>query len=182
MHESKSQTAWQGRSWRLCVSKRTLADGTLSESAYIDHPGSVVIIPWRESALGPEVLMLKQYREALSDTILELPAGTRGQDEALLDCAQRELREETGYRAGELHNMGQCWPAPGVSNEIMTIYLATGLEPDPLPPDNDEEIEVAPYNFDELLGMALDGRLHDAKSIVGLLRTALFLGISPFSK
>lgn len=182
MEENLNDIAWQGKSWRLRVTRRTLSDGSIHDSAYIDHPGSVVIVPWRESDLGSEVLMLRQYRYSIRDAILELPAGTRGWDEDLLVCAQRELREETGFRAKRFIHLGQYWPAPGVTNEEMNIYLALGLQYDPLPQDLDEEIEVVAYGLDDLFDMATDGRLSDAKSVVGILRTAFYLQISPFNK
>ncbi len=119
--------------------------------------------------------MLRQYRRALDQIILELPAGTRGWEEDWLACAQRELQEETGFRAKSLTFLGEVWPAPGVSNELMRLYLATELQPDPLPQDVDEEIELQPMRLSELAAMARDGRIRDAKSIIGILRTIEYL-------
>jgi ADP-ribose pyrophosphatase len=173
---------WEEKSWHLYVTERTLPGGTRHESVYIDHPGSVVLVPWQESDQGQEVLMLRQYRHSLRDSILELPAGTREWGEDLLVCAQRELREETGFSAKEFISLGHCWPAPGITNEVMNLYLAKGLQYDPLQKDLDEEIEVITYNFDDLFAMAIGGRLQDAKSVVGIIRTASYLGKIPFSK
>ena len=169
------EIAWQGSSWRLQIQQIQLPDGRTIEKGIIDHPGAVVMVPLRDTASGPEVIMLRQYRLALDETILELPAGTRDWQEDWLTCAQRELREETGYRADHLQALGRCWPAPGLSNEIMAIFLATGLQSDPLPQDSDEIIDIQPVLLDNLVKMALDGRLQDAKSVVGILRTAFFL-------
>jgi len=167
--------AWQGSSWRLHIQPVQLPDGGTIEKGIIDHPGAVVMVPLRKTAAGPEVIMLRQYRLALDETILELPAGTRGWQEDWLACAQRELREETGFRADRFQALGRCWPAPGLSNEIMAIFLATGLHSDPLPQDSDEIIDTQPVLLDDLVKMALDGQLQDAKSVVGILRTAFFL-------
>jgi ADP-ribose pyrophosphatase len=164
--------AWRGDSWQLLVHSIQLPDGSTIEKGSIEHPGAVVIVPLRETAAGPEVIMLRQYRLALDESILELPAGTRGWQEEWLACAQRELREETGYRAGRFQSLGHCWPAPGLSNEIMAIFLATELQSDPLPQDGDEIIDLEPILLDELVKMALNGQLQDAKSVVGILRTA----------
>lgn len=123
--------------------------------------------------------MLRQYRLALDSTILELPAGTRERCEDWLVCAQRELREETGFRSGHFQELGFCWPAPGLSDEKMAIYLASSLQTDPLSQDVDEIIEVQPVLLKELVAMALDGRLQDAKSVVGILRTEHFLRTFP---
>ena len=124
---------------------------------------------------GEQVLMLRQYRLALDETILELPAGTRGWEEDWLVCAQRELREETGYRAETWSPLGKFWPAPGITNELMAIYLATDLTPAPLPGDVDEEIQVHPLPFDELVTMVTKGHIQDMKSVVGILRAAAHL-------
>lgn len=148
-----------------------MADGTVLPRGRIQHPGAVVII----SMQGEQVHMLHQYRFALGQTILECPAGTRGWDEEWLLCAQRELREETGYRASRFDSLGTAWPAPGVTDELMQFYLARELVYDPLPADEDEEIAVQPYPLTELIAMALDGRLIDGKSVIGVLRAAAFL-------
>lgn len=175
MKTVRSDIIWQGSSWRFRVDELEAATGERIKKGVIEHPGAVVLAPVRESAGGPEVLMLRQYRLALGETILELPAGTRGWDEDWLVCAQRELREETGFRAESFHFLGEIWPSPGVSDELMRLYLATGLYADPLSGDLDEEIEVQPMPLAELVTMAQDGRLRDAKSIIGLLKTAVFL-------
>ena len=168
-----SDIVWQkAGSWRLRVATAVLPDKTTQQQAAIDHPGAVVLVPLQDGPDGPELLMLRQYRHALDQTILELPAGTRGWDEAWLICAQRELREETGHRAESFTLLGEIWPTPGLSNELMRIYLATGLQPDPLPQDVDEEIELVALSLAELVTMAGDGRIRDAKSIIGILRAA----------
>ncbi len=168
---SPSHIVWEGSSWRLRVHSISATGEEPIEKGIIEHPGSVVLVPIRDTEAGPEVLMLRQYRLTLQTTILELPAGTRGWQEEWLDCAQRELREETGYRAGSFEGLGRCWPAPGITDEVMAVYLAKNLETDPLPQDVDEIIEVQPVLLNELVKMALDGRIQDAKSVVGILRT-----------
>lgn len=162
---------WQGSSWRLRVIEQRLADGDLIEKGVIEHPGSVVIV----ALDGEQVLMINQYRLSLDEWILELPAGTRKPDEPWLACAQRELREETGYRASQWTELGSVWPAPGLTDELMAVYLAWDLAPAPLPGDADEEIELRPMPLTELVRMALDGRMRDAKSVVGVLRAQAHL-------
>ncbi|MAT99434.1 MAG: hypothetical protein CL608_20020 [Anaerolineaceae bacterium] len=170
-----SKPLWQqGNSWRLRLDTLQLPDGRTIEKGAIEHPGAVVLVPVRPSANGLEVLMLRQYRHVLDQTILELPAGTRGWEEDWLACAQRELREETGHRAEKFTELGQIWPAPGITDELMQLYLAEELTPAPLPGDEDELIELVPTPLDELVAMAGNGRLQDGKSIVGILRTAHF--------
>lgn len=175
---NETDILWQqDESWRLRLHRTRLSDGTAVSQGVIDHPGSVVLVPIRPSATQAgalDVLMLRQYRYALSTIILELPAGTRGWEDWLA-CAQRELREETGYRAETFNFLGDIWPAPGLSNERMKIYLARSLSPDPLPDDQDEQIELTPIPLPDLIPMAQNGRLQDAKSVVGILRAAVYL-------
>lgn len=165
---------WAGRSWRLRVRRLAHPDGSQEEKGFIEHPGAVVLVPYQGDGA---ILMVRQWRVTLAQAILELPAGTRGWQEDWQRCAQRELREETGYRAATLTPLGEAWPAPGYSDEVMRFYLASGLQPDPLPADADEEISLEPRALDELLDMVRDGRLRDAKSVVGILRAAAHLGL-----
>lgn len=178
MKPKQSEIVWWGDSWHFWQHELALPDGRLLRKGTIDHPGAVVLIPLRDAGTGPEILMLRQYRLALNQTILELPAGTRGWQEDWLACAQRELREETGFRAGHFHFLREFWPTPGLSNERMRLYLATELQPDPLPGDPDEEIELHSLPLSQLLRMAADGRLQDAKSLIGVWATAAFLNKS----
>lgn len=173
---TSSRLLWQqADSWRLRLDKLQLPNGRFVEKGAIEHPGAVVLIPLQASTNGPNILMLHQYRHVLDQTILELPAGTRGWGEAWLVCAQRELREETGFRAETFTPLGQVWPAPGLSDELMHLYLAETLTPDPLPGDEDEAIELTPMPLDVLVEMAWNGRLQDGKSIIGILWAAHYL-------
>jgi ADP-ribose pyrophosphatase len=166
-----SRVVYDGK-WRVRVDTLDLGPAGLVEKAYLQHPGAVVLVPLLETPDGPAVVMLRQYRHALQQTILELPAGTREPDEPWESCAQRELREETGYAADELLSLGEMWAAPGVSDERMALFLARGLRRAPLPADVDEQIVTEPRLLTELVTLALDGTLDDAKSVVGVLRAA----------
>lgn len=162
----RRRLAWQGPSWSLMEAELTYPDGTVLRRGLIEHPGSVILVP----LLGDEVVLLRQYRLALDQTIVELPAGTRQPGEAWEACAQRELREETGYRAGQLEALGTIWLAPGLSDERMALFLATELRPDPLPGDRDETISLTKLPLAELARQALAGELEDAKSGLAVLR------------
>lgn len=176
MESVRSQIAWEGK-WRLRVDTFRLPSGETFERGLIEHPGAVVLLPLQaQPGSDYKVLMLRQYRPALKRAILELPAGTREPDETWLTCAQRELREETGFRATSFVPLGEIWPAPGISDERMALFIADGLTADPLPMDIDEEIAVEWWPLADLVGMALDGRLEDGKSVVGVLRAAHWLG------
>ncbi len=175
MKVTDSRRVLTGSSWRLRVETLTSADGRQMERGAIEHPGAVVLAPLLSNG---EVLMIRQHRHPIDQTILELPAGTRGWNEDWQACAQRELREETGHRAQELTRLGEFWPAPGLSSELLVLYLAQALCPDPLPQDEDETIEVVRLPLVDLLAMARDGRIHDAKTIVGIWRAAVHLGLA----
>lgn len=168
----KARVEWEGSSWRLRVREIGRPDGSLEKQGYVEHPGAVALVPIREEGT---VLMLRQYRPAVGQAILELPAGTRGWEEPWLACAQRELREETGYRAATFTPLGEVWPAPGYSTEVLALYLATGLSRAPLAADFDEVIALEPLPLAELVAMARDGRLQDGKSVAGILRAASYL-------
>lgn len=171
--DNQKRVLWvKPHSWRLEVEPQLQPDGSMGERACIRHPGAVVLVPLTKDG---EVLLLKQYRYSVNQTIWEVPAGTRGWEEAWLHCAQRELQEEAGVRAERFIHLGDIWPAPGLSDEMMRLYLAQGLTADPLPADFDEQIEVTAVPLAEAVTMAYDGRLQDAKSNVAILRTAHYL-------
>ncbi len=161
---------WDGK-WQFRLDRVRLESGYEMDLALIEHPGSVVLVPM----VGDDVLMVEQFRPVIGRKLIELPAGTLDADEPHVEAAQRELREETGYRAQTLTLLGDMLPSPGTSNEVMKIYLAQGLSEDPLPMDEDEEIEIRPMPLKMLVEMALQGKLTDAKSVVGVLQANAFL-------
>ena len=175
MKRLSEQTLWEGSSWRFRVETLALPDERKMERGKIVHPGAVVLVPVLKVEETLLLVMIRQFRHVLNETIIELPAGTRGWDEDWLVCAQRELQEETGYRADSFTKLGEIWPSPGVSDEVMKLYLATGLQPDPLPADVDEEIEVVPMPLADCIEMVQNGRIRDAKTIVGVWKTAVYL-------
>jgi len=151
------------------------ADGGRHTREVVVHPGAVCIIP----LLRDEVLMVRQFRTPIGRILLELPAGTLdrradGSVEPPLEAAPRELGEETGHRAERWLPLGTFWTAPGFADELMHLYLASGLRPLPdySGPDVDERLELVHVDWREAVAMAVDGRISDAKSIIGLLRLA----------
>lgn len=169
-------TAWQGTSWRLDVHGYQAETGEITEKGLVVHPGSVLLVPLRQGKNGLEILLIRQYRHSLGQFILELPAGGKDNaDEAWLVCAQRELQEETGFRADKFTSLGEIWLAPGLTNEQMKLFIATDLTPSALPQDLDEHIELAPMPFAQALHWAETGQFADAKTVVGIWRTAVFL-------
>lgn len=146
-----------------------LANGKIISKALIDHPGSVGIVPIADDG---RVILIRQFRQAINDYILEIPAGTRLPDEDPRLCAERELQEEAGYFPGKLEAIGGFYLAPGHSNEYMHLFLARDLRPSRLKMDEDEIIETVPLGLDEALRMISTNEIRDGKTIIGLLRAS----------
>jgi ADP-ribose pyrophosphatase len=132
----------------------------------IRHPGSVVILPLVDQQ---HVCLIRNHRVAVNQTLIELPAGTLEADEPPLEAAARELGEETGYRADNIQWLRSFYAAPGILDEQMTLVLATGLTPGQPQREADEQIENLIVSWVDAIGWVLDGRIHDAKTMVGLL-------------
>jgi len=139
-----------------------LPGGGFKTKGIVRHPGAVVIIP--VDATG-HLLVLRQYRHALGQWIVEFAAGTRELNEDPLQCAQREIREECGVAASDWGLLGILYASPGFCDETQHVYLARGLTPDRRPADDDEQIEalrVSPAEFAEWIAR---GRVQDAKTL-----------------
>lgn len=122
--------------------------------------------------LGGKVLLVRQYRAPIGQELWELPAGTLEPGEEPLECAKRELEEETGYLAREWRKLAEFFTTPGFCDERMTLFLARGLEPAAGPrPAEDESLKVREFTLAELEQMLLRGELEDAKTIIGLAMT-----------
>ncbi len=137
----------------------------------VEQVSAVVLVP--VDAEG-NVLLVRQYRWAIESLLLEAPAGKLEQGEEPEQGAHRELREETGHAADRLLRMGGFWMAPGYSTEYMHAFLATDLRPDPLPSDEDEDIEVVPIPWKSIPDLIRNGTIQDSKSLTAL-QMAYFL-------
>ncbi|MBI4472072.1 MAG: NUDIX hydrolase [Acidobacteria bacterium] len=131
------------------------------------YPGAVCVVA-RPSA--DEVILIRQERRATGTVITEIPAGGLHEGEDPREAAIRELEEETGYRAGKMIERARFWTTPGFTTEFMYLYEASELVKTQTNPDDDEVIEVDIVHRDEALRMIDDGRIQDAKTILGLLK------------
>ena len=165
-------TIYDGRVFKLVRENVTLENGTTTDMEFIEHPGAAAVIPFLDDG---RILLLKQYRHALKKDIWEIPAGTLDPHEKIIDCAKRELIEETGYSASGWHKLGEITPVPGYSNERIHIYLATKLKPAEQHLDADEVIQVQEVDFKDAFDMIGNGEIQDAKSIAGLLMASAWL-------
>jgi ADP-ribose pyrophosphatase len=132
----------------------------------IQHPGAVVVVPLLDDG---RVCLLRNYRLAVNATLIELPAGTLEPGEHAEITAQRELAEETGYNAARLQPLACMLMSPGILNERMHVFVASGLSAGVPSPEAEEEIETLLVPWDEALAMVDDGRIQDAKTIAALL-------------
>jgi len=143
------------------------ADGSEVEHDVVRHPGAVAIVPRLDDG---RIVLVRQWRHPVDRVLVELPAGARGPGEDPALAARRELREETGYGAEIWRTLGSFFTAPGFCDERMILFEAAGLEAGPPAPEPGESIETVLVAPDEALAMIADGRIEDAKTIVGLLR------------
>ncbi len=162
----KSQTIYAGRIVHFRVDTIELPDGRTTIREIVNTPGAVTIIPFTADR---QVRMVRQYRSAVGEYLLELPAGTLQPGEPPEEAASRELAEETGDRAAHWRYLTSFYTMPGVCNEIIHLFLATELIPGATNHDLDESIEVVTVPLGRTLEMIETGQIRDAKTIVGLL-------------
>lgn len=130
------------------------------------HPGAVVILPF----VSPDkIVLIQQFRWAARKDLWEIPAGTLEKKERPLVCAKRELAEETGYRAKNWRFLTCFYPAPGISNERMWLYHASGLSKGQTQFDHDEWIKMRLFSVKQALKMIRSGAIQDGKTIAGIL-------------
>ena len=132
----------------------------------VEHNGSVVIVPMLSSK---EILMVKQYRYPIKKYTLELPAGTLDKDELPVNCAKRELEEETGFAAKSIKKLAEFYSAPGFCTEKMHLYLVKGLKRKKQMLEDDEKIKVKKVKITNAIKFIKKGKITDAKSIIGIL-------------
>jgi len=159
--------AYKGKKIEVRVDRVLEADGKEREWELVVHPGAVCIVA---RPTPDDVLLIRQYRHATGKELLEIPAGTLNPDENPIDCAYRELEEETGYRAKKMIERARFFTTPGFTTEFMYLYEASELVQTQTNFDEDEAIEVEIVSRHDAIRMIDDGRIQDAKTILGLLR------------
>ena len=161
-----SKRIFDGKILSLRVDTVTLSNGIEATREVIEHGPAVAIVPVDDKG---NVHLVRQYRKAVGESLLEVPAGRMDQGEDPAEAAHRELGEETGLTAGKLDFLGSYFTTPGFTDEKMYAFLATELKEGDAHPDEDEEVERVTIPLERALEMAKNGELHDGKSIAALL-------------
>jgi len=151
-------------------------DGSVGKLEMIRHPGASAVVP----LLGdlddedPTVLLIRQYRYAADKYLYEIPAGRLDPGESPAECARRELREETGYTAERVEQLFTMFTTPGFTDEMIHLFLATGLVAGEANREADEFMELVPTPLSRALSMIEQGEIQDAKTALALLYAADF--------
>lgn len=142
------------------------ADGQTHQREVARHPGAVTILPLLDDG---RVCLIRNYRVAVGQTLIELPAGTLEPGEEPLATAHRELEEETGYRAASVEKLNEFFMSPGILSERMLLFLATGLTAGPSRLEAGEQIENLIVSWTDAIRLVERGEIQDAKTLVALL-------------
>ena len=167
-----SKTVYAGKVFLIRRDEVIEPSGLRTTREMIAHPGSAVVLPVLPDG---RILLIQQYRYATRQYLWELVAGRIDEGETPREAAERELREETGYRAKRFKTFLEFFPTPGFLEEKMYLLLAEGLTPGKAEPEDDEKIIARPYTRKQVEQMIRNGKLQDAKTIAGVLYYLRFL-------
>ncbi len=143
--------------------------GNTATRDIVEHPGGVAIVVLTDDN---KIILEKQYRRPYDEIVTEIPAGKRDKGEEPINCAIRELEEETGYKAKTFIPLGYIYPSPGFADEMLYLFLACDLKKGHTNPDEDEFIEIEYVSLEKAKELVMSGEIHDAKSCIGILKTA----------
>ena len=163
-----SKSIYQGRIFDVRIDESREGEREYSREIVV-HKGGAVIVPVFDDGT---VALVRLFRHAIGDYLLEIPAGMLDEGEDPMIGAVRELEEEIGVRAAHVEKLTELLPSPGYLTEKMYLFIATGLTEVGQNLDHDEELTVERYSFDELNTMIRDGRIVDAKTMVGVMLAA----------
>ncbi|MBR3933461.1 MAG: NUDIX hydrolase [Clostridia bacterium] len=167
-----TRPVFKGNVLEFKVDTVELPDGSLATRELVCHPGGVAVVPVDESGY---VYLVRQYRKPYDEAVLEIPAGKRDKGEDPLCGAKRELGEETGLIAKEYINLGEFYPSPGYVDEVIYLYLATGLKEGQAHPDEDEYVENEKIHIDTLCQMIMENKIKDGKTIAAVLKAKMYM-------
>ncbi|MBQ8146106.1 MAG: NUDIX hydrolase [Clostridia bacterium] len=162
-----SRQIFDGVVVKLYVDDIELPDGRKSVREVVRHPGAVCVIPVTDEG---EVIMVRQFRYAFNQVLLEVPAGKLEPNEDPLDAALRELEEESGVVASKVEHIGEIYTTVAIIDEKIHVYLATGLTYKNAHPDADEFLEVEKIPLKTLVDMVMRGEIKDSKTQIAILK------------
>ena len=172
----KSEKIYDGAIINLRRDQVTVINGT-SYREIIEHNGGAVLAAITDQG---KMVMVRQFRKPAERVMLEVPAGKIDSGEEAIDAARRELKEETGYTASKIKFLTQFYPSVGYSEEILYLFLCTGLTPGETDFDENEAIDIEEYDIDDLLNMVMSGSIEDAKTIIAIMMVKQLLGEENF--
>jgi ADP-ribose pyrophosphatase len=160
------EIVYAGRRIQVALESHKRPDGRTATKEIVLHPGAVGILALPDAE---HLVLLRNYRFPLNETLWEIPAGTLEPGEDVLHAARRELAEETGYRAASWQKLTAFYPSPGILSEVLHIYVARELTPGQMHPEPDEQMEPQTVPLTQALAWVCDGTIRDAKTIIALL-------------
>ena len=163
-----SEMIYEGAILNLRRDRVTVLTGE-SYREIVEHHGGAAVGAITENGT---MVMVRQYRKPVDSVILEVPAGKRDGDESFENVATRELREETGYTAGKVEFLGEMYPTPGYSQEVLHLFMATDLKKGETDFDENEAIDICEFPIDDLVEMVMNGEIKDSKSQIVILKVA----------
>ncbi|MFD2371856.1 NUDIX domain-containing protein [Brevibacillus sp. GCM10020057] len=167
LHEKtiSSQSIYDGRIIKVKVDEVQLPNGKTAKREIVHHQGAVAVMPITDDG---KLVAVRQFRKPLERTIVEIPAGKLEPGEEPLSCAIRELEEETGYVAKKMELLSSFYTSPGFADELLHVYVATGLTKGESRPDEDEFVDVLELTLAEARELHRSGEIRDAKTVVAL--------------
>ncbi len=167
MNQNKAQLIYRCKIFDIWEEEILLPNGKSSKQNWIDHNPTVAVAALNDKN---EILLISQYRNSVKKNLLEIPAGTMDKtEESPVTCARRELAEETGFQAQTFSPLFEGYLVPGYCNEYMYFFLARNLFAKPLPPDEDEFIEIIPTSLTKAKELIKQGDIIDVKTALGII-------------
>ncbi len=163
-----------GRVVSLDIDTVQFPNGNVGELEMLRHPGAAAVLPFLDDPADPDprVLLIRQFRHATDGWLWEIPAGRREAGEPPLATAHRELAEETGYTATRMEALTRIWTTPGFTDEVIHLYMASGLTPGATAHEGDEVMELHEVRWSEVLRMVREQEIVDTKTLSAILFTA----------
>jgi ADP-ribose pyrophosphatase len=171
-----SRRAYTGKVINVDIDTVEFPNGSVGELEMVRHPGASAVVPFLTDPHGddPQILLIKQFRHAAESFIYEIPAGKLDGNEPPIDCAHRELREETGCTASQMDHVYTFFTTPGFTDEKIHVFMATGLTRGESSHEKDEFMTIETVTLSQALELVKKGELVDAKTALALLFVAGF--------